>query len=434
MAMKQFDEILREKVKEVFSNYNADHLAEKGWQSFVARRRKKFPGVLFIMPLWAKAASLAILISVGTLLTYKIVNRQNEAPITGIRSEEVEKQKESIAPETSVEAKTEVAEKLSASGDKSYAEKIIDRQVSVNSVITVGINGEIVSKPAEFAHNEIFKIADNEPIAGLPDTGKIQKPDARTESPLNEPDSVLMAEALKNYTETGVSEEEKKGKSHKNKSSVIAGVSGMMAVIDNALATTPGVSAGFYYEYQFTRRIAIRPGVAIAMHSSPVENRTGRTNLNYAAPLYDGTTGTTDSYEASLRLVALELPVNMVFNVIAKEKSSLFLSAGASTLICLSQKFTGTFVNSYTKTVTNSVTGEMMTYSNYSTVEVEKTERAFSHTDYFGLANISAGYSLPFGRGSLLIEPYVQMPLSGITSLDVKIYYSGISLKLKFGK
>ncbi|HRU57803.1 MAG TPA: hypothetical protein P5190_11245, partial [Bacteroidales bacterium] len=126
--------------------------------------------------------------------------------------------------------------------------------------------------------------------------------------------------------------------------------------------------------------------------------------------------------------------VNMVFNVIAKEKSSLFLSAGASTLICLSQKFTGTFVNSYTKTVTNSVTGEMMTYSNYSTVEVEKTERAFSHTDYFGLANISAGYSLPFGRGSLLIEPYVQMPLSGITSLDVKIYYSGISLKLKFGK
>ena len=70
----------------------------------------------------------------------------------------------------------------------------------------------------------------------------------------------------------------------------------------------------------------------------------------------------------------------------------------------------------------------------FSSVEVENKEKAFSHTDYFSLANLSAGYSLPFGKNTIMIEPYLQIPVSGVTSLDLKIYYSGISLKLKFGK
>jgi len=432
MVMKQFDEIFREKVKEVFSNYNADHLADKGWQSFIVRRRKRFAGFIFIMPLWAKAATVALIITAGSLLTYRLINRQNEASVTEIQSAKTEAPE---APEVAAVAKTDATGKLSVSGDKSYAENMIVRQTTVLSKRAGGINSEIISKPAGIISDEIFKYVDNKPLNMLSDTGKVQEPDAGKQLPVNEPDSVLIAEAVKKYEEKASSEEnETEEKTHKRKSSVIAGVSGMLAVIDNVLATSPGVSAGVYYEYQFTRRIAIRPGVAIAMHSSPVENRTGRTDLNYAVPLYDGTSGTTSSYEAKLRLIALELPVNMIFKVIAKEKSSLFLSAGASTLICLNQKFTGTFVNSYTKALPNSVTGEMMAYTNYSNVEVEKTESAFSHADYFGLANLSAGYSIPFGKGSMLIEPYVQIPLSGITSLDVKIYYSGISLKLKFGK
>lgn len=433
--MKQFDEIFREKVKEVFSNYNADHLVDKGWQSFIARRRKRFTGVIFLMPLWAKAAAVAIIITAGSLLTYRLINRHNETSLTEIHNVKTGIPEKSAVPEVSEETKTDATGKLSVPENKSFAENIIKGQATVNSKRAESINGEIIAKPAGIIYDEIFKYIDNKPLNMLSDTGKVQEPDAGKQLPVNKHDSVLIAEAVKKYEEATVTEtDQTEEKTHKSKSSVIAGISGMMAVIDNVMATSPGVSAGVYYEYQFTRRIAVRPGVAIAMHSSPVENRTGRTDINYTVPLYDRTTGTTSSYEAKLRLVALEVPVNMVFKVIAKEKSSLFLSAGASTLIYLNQKFNGTFVNSYTKALSNTVTGEMTAYTNYSTVEVEKTESAFSHADYFGLANLSAGYSIPFGKSSMLIEPYLQMPLSGITSLNIKIYYSGISLKLKFGK
>jgi len=435
MAMKQFDEIFRKKVREAFGDYNADHLADKGWQSFIARRRKRFAGFIFLMPLWAKAATVALIITAGSLLTYRLINRHNETSLTEVNSINTVTPEKSAIPEMNAETKTGAEGKISISGGKSFAENIKVSHAKIPIKGTGDVNIERISKPAGLISDEIFKYVDETPVSVLSDTGKIQEQDAGRQLPVNEPDSVIIAEALKKYEEATVSEtDETEEEIHKSKSSIIAGVSGMIAVVDNALATSPGVSAGVYYEYQFTRRIAIRPGVAIAMHSSPVENRTGRTDLNYAAPLYDGTSGTTSSYEARLRLIALEVPVNMVFKVIAKEKSSLLLSAGASTLIYLNQKFNGTFVNSYTRAVPNSATGEMMAYTNYSTVEVEKTESAFSHADYFGLANLSAGYSMPFGKGSMLIEPYVQMPLSGITSLNIKIYYSGISLKLKFGK
>jgi len=435
MAMKQFDEIFREKVKETFSNYNADHLADKGWQSFISRRRKRFAGYIFLMPVWAKAAAVALIITAGSLLTYILINRQNEASLTEIHSVKTELPEKYAVPEVAEKPETEAAEKMPVSGDKNFAENIVSRHTHVLSREREDVSAGIISKPSGIISDETIKYVDNKPVNILSDTGNVHVPDAGKQLPVNETDSILIAGAVKKYEEATVSEtDETEEKINKSKSSVIAGISGMMAVVDNALATSPGVSAGVYYEYQFTRRIAIRPGVAIAMHSSPVENRTGRTDLNYAVPLYDGTPGTTSSYEARLRLIALEVPVNMVFKVIAKEKSSLFLSAGASTLIYLNQKFNGTFVNSYTKALSNTVTGEMTAYTNYSTVEVEKTESAFSHADYFGLANLSAGYSIPFGKSSMLIEPYLQMPLSGITSLNIKIYYSGISLKLKFGK
>jgi len=76
--MKPFDEIFREKLKEALNNYEAGHLAAKGWDSFM-EKRKAGTRRLFIMPLWAKAASLLIIISAGTILTYKILTRQEEA-------------------------------------------------------------------------------------------------------------------------------------------------------------------------------------------------------------------------------------------------------------------------------------------------------------------------------------------------------------------
>ena len=55
--MKQFDEKFSRKAKEAFDNFNADHLAEAGWNSFTSKYGRKRTRA-FIIPLWAKSPQL----------------------------------------------------------------------------------------------------------------------------------------------------------------------------------------------------------------------------------------------------------------------------------------------------------------------------------------------------------------------------------------
>jgi hypothetical protein len=42
---------------------------------------------------------------------------------------------------------------------------------------------------------------------------------------------------------------------------------------------------------------------------------------------------------------------------------------------------------------------------------------------------------MPFGKSSrLLIEPYVQLPVNTLTSLNLRIRYGGLAFKIRFGK
>ncbi len=54
--MKLFDDIFRENVKKAFSSYNADHLADEAWNSFVAM--KKAAPACINDPAVARAASV----------------------------------------------------------------------------------------------------------------------------------------------------------------------------------------------------------------------------------------------------------------------------------------------------------------------------------------------------------------------------------------
>ncbi|NMC40185.1 MAG: PorT family protein [Bacteroidales bacterium] len=432
--MKQFDDIFRDKVKDVFSNYNADHLAGKGWKSFMSRQKKRSRG-LAVLPFWAKAASVVIIVTAGSLLTYRIAYRQDRTENFAVQNTPAEGINKTVADPTSGPSFQENS--IQATAGKTGSEKVISGIIKaypgnreVNKTVIIPVYDE--NKEGVAAAELNIVSAGNV----SPDLEK-EAPEKGKEITDTERRNALVEEALEKFLAADSAEiSDSQVNKREKKSAILAGVSGMMAVIDNALTSAPGVAAGFYYEYRLSRRFSLRPGMAIAMHSSSIVNTSsGRKELKYIAPAYDGATGITDSYDARLSYVALEVPVDIVFKVFSGKKSDFYLAAGASTVINLNQHFTGTFLNSYTREVTDALSGESSLKTTYSTVEVEKTEGAFSHTDYFGLANISAGYSVPFGsKSSLLIEPYVQVPLSGITSLDVKIFYSGMSLKMRFGK
>ena len=146
-------------------------------------------------------------------------------------------------------------------------------------------------------------------------------------------------------------------------------------------------------------------------------------------------TGYGDSYKNQLDILTMEVPVNLVYTILERGKSSLFVSAGVSTMIYLDQNFSSSYTNVLREQKYEVATGDVYYETISQDVIVESDEKAFSHVDYFGLTNLSAGYSLPLRKGgNLLIEPFLQLPVSDLTSFNVRIRYGGLSLKFRFGQ
>jgi hypothetical protein len=219
------------------------------------------------------------------------------------------------------------------------------------------------------------------------------------------------------------------------KTSIIAGLSGMMSSVEDVMSNSPGVSVGFYVDRKLTRRLSVRPGLALAKHSYGSTNASaGKVFMNTATST-GYMTGTVDSYENQLDMVTVEVPVNLVYTILERGKSSLFVSAGVSTMVYLDQNFSTTFTNVYTEQKVDLASGNVFQETRSQDISVESDEKAFSHVDYFGLTNLSAGYSLPLKKGgNMLIEPFVQLPVSDLTSFNVRIRYGGLSFKFRFGQ
>jgi len=417
--MGRFDDIFRKQVTEVFSHYNADHLADEGWDAFVSTRlhqRRK----AVIIPLWAKAASVAVIIGLASLLTYRLVTISDSTEMIVSSEEPGAGEPAAIdEPETIIagKAESESAVALPAKVDRESVVRPLrttDKEVLAASVPE--------SEPASQQQASRFTGATLKGYFEIGSAlGQVATDRFRlTSIASNEPEYILIDnETVKAGAGT----------------SLMAGVSGMMAQVDNAMANSPGVAMGFYIDKIIFRGVSVRPGLAIGKFSAGLENSNVSSALGFAVPTSGNVTGSVDNYNAEIDMITMEIPVNIVVSLWKRGKSSVYLSTGLSTVIYLDQSYSGSASNLYAMTRFDKTTGNQVYESTLTKMSFESEYSVFSHIDYFGLANFSAGYSLPAGnKNILLLEPYLQLPLSDLTSRNVRIRYGGISFKLSFGK
>lgn len=427
--MKQFDEKFRQQAKDAFIGYDADRLADAGWNAFVQKRKRRgIAGI--IIPMWAKAASVAILLTTGSLITYRLMVESPDTVLEyGAVAEEVnpsgagsgEQSMEIIAGEVVV-VREGIVKPAGAAGDPGSRQPGVEASTGVRQLV---VKSENVVAPL---------IALDEQLVVAPDTvRKIEEKAAGADRELKAAEMVV-AEVL----EVIVPEEPEVELSddpvqRTRKTFFMAGLSGSMAQSEEISSGVPGLSFGVYGEHNISRRWAVRPGVVLAMQSVGLGSPTAEKNMSYMAPALDGAAGSVESFDGSLNMLAVEVPVNFVYTIMERGKKGLYISAGASTMVYLAQNVSGSFTNSYKRESLNTTTGEVASETRYSSVSVESSEDPLSHTDFLGLANISAGYSMPFGKSSrLLIEPYMQLPVNTLTSLNLRIRYGGIALKIRF--
>lgn len=474
--MSKFDDIFSRKAKEAFENYNADHLAGDGWNSFASRYGKQRRRTI-VFPLWARAASIIILVTAGILFMNRFISRNPEEP-AGLTAHQSGNE---MSDSTEAKADTSAARTATTASVPVIADNELSTRETISGARQTGDGGR-----------RVRQATDTGGLDGLtPDTGNLasgQTGDAQTRKTgnlaaeqtgdaqarktgnlaagqSNEPAIAVVTESDKmddiyagvnlalnpieirltekadsrlNLPPVKVLDDYRAQPRQKMTTTLMTGLSGLMASIDNATTTAQGVSIGFYVERQLTRRISVRPGLAMAKHSygmegTPEEVLAGaNTIMDYAAPELNGLSGTTSSYEADIDLLLMEVPVNFVFSLWRRAEKNFFISTGASTMLYLSQHMTGSFNNTYTKTMADSYGGT--TYATKTTtVQVEREHHLLNRVDFLGLANFSAGYSMPFGRGThLLLEPFVQLPVKDLTSMNLRIRYGGLSMKIQF--
>ena len=431
--MNKFDDILRENVKKAFSNYNSDHLADEGWDSLVAMQKGRRRRTV-VIPLWARAASILLLIGLGAFFAYRLSVHQTTREIISSTEPVSGKNEEQIAPVTTPLAVAPVAENAAeprsstsqtgnlAPGNQpavSFGETFLKTGPAGNESVT---HQETVEN--RFINPDILPVsAETGTLNGFYKNSAID--DLRTEQTRS---AIIAYEGSEGFEEKPDPEKSSSGMRF------LAGFSGSMARAGEESSPVSGMSMGFYLSKKITKRLSVRPGLALAMQSFGLDNGGRPAGISYNIPLYDGTNGIPYSYEGRLSMMAVELPLNLVVTLFERKRSGFFISAGTSSLFYISQQLEADVVNSYTKMELNTSTGQYTAATMFSTVEVEKEFGSFSKADFFGLANLSAGYSFPYSKtGTMLVEPFVQLPVDDLTSLNLRIRYAGVSMKLQFG-
>jgi len=484
--MSRFDDIFSRKVKEAFDNYDADHLAGEGWDSFTGKYGSSRKRALLI-PLWARAASIIILVTAGVLLTYRFIDRPAGEPGNKLAQQGPVKMVDSIKAgydTASIQPAINASAATIESGDRLSQATVSQAGQLQQGAVRAGQSGQVGSLAGQSregasraGQSQLVGSRAGQSLQGaslttqaldtVSQTGR--KPESIAEglhALVAEQAGLVLAESimpegisagvilavspveirLTGDADSRLNLPPRKALNdylvlprEKMTTTLMTGVSGMMASISNATTNAQGVSIGFYVERQLTRRISIRPGLAMAKHNYGMESTPGagialggNMDYYYSAPELNGMTGTTTSFDAVIDVVSMEVPVNFVFSLWKGARSNLFVSTGASTVFYLSQHMSGNFNNTYTRTKVDS-NGDVSYESMTTSVKVESEQELLNRVDLLGLANFSAGYSMPFGKGThLLFEPFVQLPVKDLTSLNLRIRYGGLSMKIQF--
>ena len=185
----------------------------------------------------------------------------------------------------------------------------------------------------------------------------------------------------------------------------------------NALYFSGGISTSFV----FYKNFELSTGLQVE-HQSVVNGP----HANNVGLLVD---------ETRADLINLDLPINITWKFFSNSSKSYYISGGLSSLAYLSENYENT---TYTQEIREFVImeGGQETVS-YDLVNVESTTQnsvsSFQSFDVAGRINIILGLEQHLsGKISLHIEPYLKIPISEMTTENLKFTTSGITCKISF--
>ena len=196
------------------------------------------------------------------------------------------------------------------------------------------------------------------------------------------------------------------------------------------------LGAGVMSEFSISKRLKLDVGVTYASHSMTPES-----GLPIAMSMDSPQSEAFASLSASPRLIGsnaelnfsgLDIPVNLKYKVVDKEKSGLFLITGLSSMVYFDQKATETMaVNSYFNANTDGQLEFQRTVQQYT--HEASPESASDGVDLGRMLNLSVGYEYNLKNGTYIsIEPYYKLPIGDMTFANQQFSIGGLNLRMNF--
>ncbi len=124
-------------------------------------------------------------------------------------------------------------------------------------------------------------------------------------------------------------------------------------------------------------------------------------------------TPTLKNYDANL--VGLDIPLNLKYEF-NPDKNDTYITAGLSS---------GTFIN-------ETYTSQYNYPSFFNAQQAQSTSKSFDSFYFARTLNVAFGVGYPIGKNRMVIEPFLKYPLEGMGTQQIKFGAGGINLKFNF--
>jgi hypothetical protein len=169
-----------------------------------------------------------------------------------------------------------------------------------------------------------------------------------------------------------------------------------------------GTFVGLGFELYFLKNLSLMIGVSHSRKKYTVQDE-------YSAP-YPGiwTYGQVPD-QVDIACHVLDIPVNIYYSVYQNGKNMLFVGAGLSSYLMLTEEYHFEYFNQ----------------NNPNLIQDYDIRNKNQH--YFGIVNLSAGYTrIVNNRWSWQLEPYLKLPIQDIAAAKVRLNSFGALISLKY--
>jgi len=190
------------------------------------------------------------------------------------------------------------------------------------------------------------------------------------------------------------------------------------------------LGAGVMSEFSFNNRLKLDVGITYASHSMVPERKNALPQNDMLSSLSNRSSFI--GSDSELNFSGLDIPINLKYKVMDKEKSGLYLISGLSSMVYLNQQTSETYaMNSYFTTSTEGALAFRQSVQEFT--HEAGPEESSDGMDLGRMLNLSVGYEYNLKNGTYLsIEPYYKLPLGDMTFANQQFSIGGINLRMNF--